>query len=183
MKTYVLAAASALLASCVWAEGVDSIPNFHQVNESLYRGGQPTAEGWNLLARKGVRVVIDLRRADEHSAEAEERAVKAAGMRYLNVPMKGVVAPADEDIAKILEVLGSGEPVFVHCRQGKDRTGTVIACYRITHDRWDRQRALNEAKELGMHRIEVGMKRYIMAFDGVNTRTVTAEAETATATR
>jgi tyrosine-protein phosphatase SIW14 len=140
------------------------IPNFHQVNEFVYRGGQPPAESWQGLAKMGVKTVIDLRREDEHSTAEEAKAVAAAGMKYVNVPMKGVVAPTDAQIAKVLGVLNSQEPVFVHCKKGADRTGTVIACYRIAHDRWQRQQALQEAKSHGMGMVQLGLKRYIMAF-------------------
>ena len=141
-----------------------SIPNFHQVNEHVYRGGQPAPDTWPALAKMGVKTVIDLRREDEHSTAEEAKAVAAAGMKYVNVPMKGVVAPTDVQITKVLALLDSAEPVFVHCHRGVDRTGTVIACYRIAHDGWEPRRALNEAKSLGMGWVQVGLKRYIMAF-------------------
>ena len=72
--------------------------------------------------------------------------------------------PTDAQIAKVLGLLNSQEPVFVHCKKGADRTGTVIACYRISHDRWQRQQALKEAKSHGMGFVQVGLKRYILEF-------------------
>ncbi len=163
---------AALVLSCslpVWPALAETpaipIPNFHQVNEYVYRGGQPPAESWQSLAKMGVKTVIDLRREDEHSTTEEAKAVEAAGMKYVNVPMKGVVAPTNAQIAKVLAVLNSQEPVFVHCKKGADRTGTVIACYRISHDRWQREQALKEAKSHGMGLVQVGLKRYILAFE------------------
>jgi len=141
-----------------------SIANFHQVNERVYRGGQPLPEAWPSLAKLGVKTVIDLRREDEHSTAAEADAVAAAGMKYINVPMKGVVAPTDEQVAKVLAALSSDEPVFIHCKRGADRTGAVIACYRIAHDRWERQRALQEAKSFGMGSLQLGLKHYVMSY-------------------
>src|SRR5438270_2951058 len=81
---------------------VPGIPNFHQVNGHVFRGAQPISQAWQPLAKAGVKIVIDLRRPDEHSTDAEAREVAAAGMKYFNFPMKGVVAPSDEQVSKIL---------------------------------------------------------------------------------
>lgn len=155
-----------------WSAHVEplGIPNFHQVNEHVFRGGQPTDAGWQSLAKLGIKTVVDLRRTDEHSPAEEAKAVAAAGLNYFNVPMKGVVAPTDEQITKVLTLLDSTEPVFVHCHRGADRTGTVIACYRIAHDGWEPRRALNEARSLGMGWVQLGLKRYIMTFQPATRR-------------
>jgi protein tyrosine/serine phosphatase len=156
----------ALLAIPAWGGDLAApgVPNFHQVNEHIYRGAQPTNEGWQSLAKLGVKTVIDLRREDEYSANTEARAVEAAGMRYVNVPMNGILPPEDEDISKVLALLDSGKPTFVHCKQGKDRTGTVIACYRMLYDHWQNNKALKEAESYGMHWFEIGMKHYIQNY-------------------
>jgi len=150
----------------VWAgdSTVKGIPNFHKVNDHIYRGGQPAEEGWKGLADLGIKTVIDLRLVDEHPTKVEAQAVEAAGMRYVNIPMHGVVAPSNEQVSQALALLNSDNAVFVHCRRGADRTGTIIACYRMTHDHWDNQRALREAKSYGMSFLQFGMKHYVMAF-------------------
>src|SRR5437588_842614 len=134
----------------VFASSVPGIKNFDQVDEHVYRGAQPTAEGYQYLAKLGVKNIIDLREADERSA-AEERAVTAAGMRYINVPMTGLTAPTEAEIARILTLLedNSAGPAFVHCKQGVDRTGAVIAAYHIDHSQWDNSRALKDAMSHG----------------------------------
>ena len=143
---------------------VTGVPNFHQTNEHVFRGGQPTPDAWPSLAKLGVKTVIDLRLTDEHSTTEESQAVAGAGMKYVNVPMKGVVAPSNEQITQVLRLLNSDEPVFVHCHRGSDRTGTVIACYRIAHDGWSSKQALSEAKSFGMAWTQMGLKRYIQSF-------------------
>ena len=162
------AIAALLLALCLTGWGatpaVPGVPNFHQVNERIFRSGQPSDGSWKAVADLGIKTVIDLRRPDEHSTETEAKAVAAAGMRYVNVPMKGVVAPAPEQMAKVLALLDSRDKVLVHCHRGADRTGAVIACYRIAHDRWDRKQALEEAKALGMRWTQMGLKKFIMSF-------------------
>jgi len=143
-----------LITFPAWAGSPDTIgvPNFHQVDERVYRGGK---------------LIVDLRTAGEHPIQTEARAVEAAGMTYLNVPMSTLGAPSAEAVFKILALIESDStgPVFVHCKRGSDRTGTVIACYRILHDHWDNRKALQEARSYGMYRFERAMMHYILKFD------------------
>jgi tyrosine-protein phosphatase SIW14 len=181
----------ALIASAgpVWGMTVDTqcLPNFHQVDDHVYRGAQPSAEGWKELAKLGIHVVVDLRpdgELHEHWAGSERHAVEAAGMRYISVPMQGWAKPDSKEIARALAELKSGEGVFVHCRGGIDRTGTVIACYRMTHDHWTNERALEEARAEGMNPLQKAMQQYILDFrpappkpgDGIESAIITGRA-------
>jgi protein tyrosine phosphatase (PTP) superfamily phosphohydrolase (DUF442 family) len=141
------------------------IHNFFQVDQHVYRGAQPTDEGFQYLAKIGVKTVIDLREADGRAKE-EEGQVTAAGMKYVNVPMTGLTPPTEAEINQILGILEDGKtgPVFVHCQRGADRTGAVIASYRIDHDGWDSHRALSEAKSLGMGFFQGPRASYIQSF-------------------
>lgn len=142
------------------------IRNFHQVDDHVYRGAQPSGDGFRYLAGIGVKTVVDLRGTEARS-EAEESLVRAAGMRYVHVPMTGLVAPTDAEIVKILGILEdqSGGAVFVHCKRGADRTGVVIAAYRIDHDHWDNHRALGEAMVDGMSSFQHPRQSYIRDFE------------------
>jgi len=153
---------------------VPGIKNFYQVDEHVYRGAQPTDEGLKYLAKTGIETVIDLREADERS-RAEERVVRAMGMKYINVPMTGLTPPTEAEITRILGILEDKTTgaVFVHCRRGADRTGAVIASYRIDHDHWANARALSEAKACGMSFFEFPRQNYIRAFAP---RTIDAKA-------
>jgi protein tyrosine/serine phosphatase len=150
------------------------IKNFYQVDPNVYRGAQPSEDGFKYLAKIGVKTVIDLRTADRRS-DAEEAMVTAAGMKYVNVPMTGRAAPTDEQIRKVLGILesshpktdqgeGAGGAVFVHCKRGADRTGVVIASYRIDRDGWDNAHALSEAKARGMAFDQFPRMSFIRAF-------------------
>ncbi len=144
---------------------VQGIKNFSQVDNHVYRGAQPTDEGLNYLAKIGVKTVVDLREHDERSL-GEEHVVTASGMHYVNVPMTGLTPPTEAQTSKILALLEdyTTGPVFVHCQRGADRTGVVIAAYRIDHDHWDNARALAEAKSLGMSFFQFPRQRYILRF-------------------
>ena len=152
------------LAVPMWLAAAEpsGVENFHMVSENVYRGAQPTVEGFQTLAKMGINTIVDLRH-EASQAHAEQRIVEALGMRFLSVPMT-MHAPTDQQVSQVLSVLTSGaEKVFVHCQGGRDRTGTVIACYRIKHDGWDCEKALTEAKLDGMRR-DVGMKKYVRKF-------------------
>jgi protein-tyrosine phosphatase len=148
-----------------FAASVPGIKNFDQVDAHVYRGAQPTDEGFQYLAKLGVKTVIDLRETNGRS-EAEDRDVTGAGMKYINVPMTGLTAPTEGEIARILSMLEdtTSGPVFVHCRRGADRTGAVIAAYHIDHDKWDNTRALRDAKAHRMSFFELPRQSFIKDF-------------------
>ena len=165
------AACSAIFLICLVQLGAGAdvpaphVRNFVRVNEHLFRGGEPTVVGLQELGAMGVKIDIDLREASE-GTEAEKRAAKTLGIQYVNIPLNPFAAPSKEQMQRVLSVLLNNDPagIFVHCRRGKDRTGTVIACYRIEHDGWNNQRALTEAKQHGMSFAERGMRSYILHF-------------------
>jgi len=87
-------------------------------------------------------------------------------MHYVNVPMTGLSAPTRADITRILMLLedASSGAVFVHCLRGADRTGAVIAAYRIDHDHWGRYQAWKEAMSLGMSFFQLPRQNFIRKF-------------------
>ncbi|MGH9897926.1 MAG: fused DSP-PTPase phosphatase/NAD kinase-like protein [Pyrinomonadaceae bacterium] len=138
------------------------LPNFHQVNERLYRAAQPRPGGLRLLVRLGINTIVNLRDTDART-RAEEAEAKALGLRYYNVPMPGFSRPTEEQVGRVLALINDplNGKVFVHCNHGADRTGTVIACYRISHDGWASACARREAKRYGMSWLQIGMRDFI----------------------
>lgn len=145
------------------------VRNFAAVNDHVFRGGQPEAEGFRELAKDHVTLVLNLREPGPGS-EAERRLVEQLGMSYRNVPIPRTSAPTRDEIKQVLAILTPDDngKVFVHCLRGKDRTGTVIACYRIQHDGWSPQRAAEEARRMGMSHVELGMHAFILSFRPVD---------------
>jgi len=153
------------LGSVAMAADIQGVHNFHQINDHVYRGAQPSTEGFESLAKMGVKTVIDLRESGSR-ADSEKRVVEKAGMHYINIPFSGYSAPSDKQMAQVLAMFEdpAAGPVFIHCRRGADRTGTVVACYRVLHDHWKNQEALTEAKNDGMSWTERAMQRYVLGY-------------------
>ena len=144
------------------------IRNFDRVNDHIYRSGEPFTVGLQELGALGIKRVIDLREKSTATA-FEQEILEKLGIQYTNIPFAPFSAPSDAQIQSVLKLLNDDpSPVLVHCRRGKDRTGTVIACYRIQHDGWDNRRALAEAKAHGMSSVERGMQGYILHFSPVS---------------
>lgn len=165
MSSKHLSFAVLLFSIPAFAGSAPGIKNFDQVDQHVYRGGQPTTEGFQHLAKLGVKTIIDLREPGERSL-AEQRMVAGAGMTYVNVPMTGLTPPSEAEITKILSILEdvTSGPVFVHCMRGADRTGAVIAAYHINHDHWGNEQALKDAKKHGMSFFQFPRMSYIRGF-------------------
>lgn len=126
------------------------IKNFGQMDDRFFRGARPEEGDYEALAALGVTTIIDL---TDNSRQYEEPAVKAAGLRYINIPMEDKSTPNMDQINQFLKVIddpATGK-FFVHCAGGRHRTGVVGAVYRFTHDKWSLDQALAE-----MDRYEFG---------------------------
>ena len=117
------------------------IPNFSEVTPALYRGGQPSNQGFAALAKMGIDIVVDLR----GSGEPERKEVTRLGMQYVPIPWH-CYQPKDEIFAQFLTLLreNPGKKVFVHCRLGDDRTGMMVAAYRMSEQGWSAEEAMND---------------------------------------
>jgi protein tyrosine phosphatase (PTP) superfamily phosphohydrolase (DUF442 family) len=137
------------------------LPRFQQVSERLYRGGQPREGGISKLRELGINTVINLRGASDRT-RAEEAEVRAVGLNYYNIALPNWGRPQDSRVARIMELLSAPENgrVFVHCRDGVDRTSMIVAIYRLTHDGWSSHQALAEAERSGMRRTQFWMRDY-----------------------
>ncbi len=125
------------------------VPNFGEVTPTLYRGGLLNTTGLKALAKMGINVVVDTHANDV----SEEKTVKNLGMEYVAIPWH-CPWPHDEVFARFLKLLreSKGKKVFVHCRLGDDRTGMMVAAYRMADEGWTADEAMNEMKTFGFTR-------------------------------
>lgn len=125
------------------------VPNFGEVTPNLYRGGLLKGEGIAALKKIGINVIVDTH-ANEKS---EEKDTKKLGMKYVAIPWH-CPWPHDEVFAKFLKVVhdNHGKKIFVHCRLGDDRTGMMVAAYRMAEEGWTAAEAMNEMRSFGFTR-------------------------------
>lgn len=131
-----------------------------KVTDGLYRGGVPDADGVAWLRSIGIRTVINLR---HFHGESEGEIVEAAGLRYEHLPLESTDAPEPAQVARFFEIVNdeAARPVYVHCLHGVDRTGTMIAIYRIEVEGWSNSDALAEMEWFGAHGILHDLRRFI----------------------
>ncbi|MBK9709243.1 MAG: tyrosine-protein phosphatase [Acidobacteria bacterium] len=152
---------SLLLIAGVIAAGRDSaiespagpaggIKNFGQVNDFLYRGGQPEGSDYRELSKMGIKTILDLRADSEPD---EKSMAEKAGLRYLQLPLEPKSYPPADAAAKFLAIVNdkTNWPVFVHCNGGRHRTGVMIAVYRMTNEKWTVEQAYEEMKKFDFY--------------------------------
>lgn len=143
----------------------NKLPNLHQVEgANLLRGGQPSNAGLRELARKGVKTIINLRAADFNKKVIEE--YHSDDLRTIHIPFYPL-NPDDQIMIDFLKIMKDCDhkPAFVHCFHGADRTGAVIAIYRIIVQNWDKDRAIAEMKLKGFHWWHRNLIKYIRELD------------------
>ena len=148
-----------------WAQPVplEGVPNLHKVNDSLYRSAQPTAQGMKNLEKLGIRKVINLRAF--HSDRDE-----LAGTRILNEELSVKTWHIeDEDVVRVLRLVKdpAGGPYLIHCLHGADRTGTMVAMYRMVVQGWRREQAIDELVNggYGFHPLWKNILSYLQEVD------------------
>lgn len=119
-------------AWCRPAQNPAGVPNFGHVTDGLYRGAQPSLTGFSALQHLGVGIVVNFRN-DVRETTIEEREVEALGMKYVGIPWNGKDNPSDAQVVQFLDLVRNNPntKIFVHCQRGADRTGTMVAAYRI----------------------------------------------------
>jgi tyrosine-protein phosphatase SIW14 len=147
-----------------WAQRVPSptLKNWYKVDDDVYRSEQPTRKGFKEIQDKGIKTVINLRYGNSDAA-----LVKGLDLILIEIGMTAWEF-SDNDILRALKAIESApKPVLIHCQYGSDRTGVVVAMYRIVFLNWSKNEALAEMQRggFGFHWIYLNIPAFIKRVD------------------
>jgi protein tyrosine phosphatase (PTP) superfamily phosphohydrolase (DUF442 family) len=138
-------------------------PNLCKVSDTLYRGAQPTQEGFENLKKLGIKTVVNLR--DHHS---DQELLGTTGLRYVPIPIDTWDIQT-QTVVDFLRVASdpNAAPVFVHCQHGADRTGTMVAAYRMVIQNQEQNKAIGEMiyGGFGYHPLWSELPTYLRTLD------------------
>src|SRR6185295_6108454 len=103
------------------------------------------------IKKMGFKAIFNLRLATEQGANIEEEtaAAKAAGITFVHLPLSGT-SPDPAVVDTFLKAISTpgNEPALIHCASG-NRASALWFIKRVIVDKWDTDRALTEANDLG----------------------------------
>jgi protein tyrosine phosphatase (PTP) superfamily phosphohydrolase (DUF442 family) len=144
-----------------WAQPVtlSGVPNLYRISGELYRGDQPSSQGMRNLKQLGLKTILNLR-----SFHSDRDEIGETGLAYEHIYMKAW-HPEEEDAVRFLKIVTDPKrsPVLVHCQHGADRTGTMIAVYRIAVQGWSKAEAIREMTQggFGFHQTWGNLPKWI----------------------
>jgi len=121
-----------------------SLDNAYRVSPDLLRCEQPGPADIPDLRALGVRSIVNLRRWHTDPKELAQ-----AGFNLVVQRMEADSLTVDDLVAALRVIRAAPKPVLVHCWHGSDRTGSVVAAYRIVFQDWSPADALDELRHGG----------------------------------
>lgn len=125
------------------------IHRLYKVANGIYRGSAPSIKDLSFL--KDVLKINKIISLDRDAGSRIHRATQLLGIKHIMLPIEmdsraSLLNFLNNNIQSLLEDDG---PTFIHCAQGKDRTGLAVALYRCRVQGWSATKAIKEAKSHG----------------------------------
>jgi hypothetical protein len=147
-----------------WAVAVagTTVQNLYRIEDGFFRGAQPTADGFKELAGLGVKTVLDL------SGGGDDVLLKGGALKLVHVRMSAF-GLRDDRVLEALRTMAdpANRPLMIHCQHGADRTGALVALYRVVVQGWTKEKAVEEMNRGGYHHNSLwrNLDRYVMRAD------------------
>ncbi|MEJ2528204.1 MAG: tyrosine-protein phosphatase, partial [Sulfurovaceae bacterium] len=124
-----------------WAQPIigSSLDNFYKVSEGVYRSEQPDSEDFDDIISVGIGEVLNLR---EYHSDDDEVKMHEVKLHRIEVDTGEMSEAQLREALKI--IINRKSPILIHCWHGSDRTGAVIASYRVIVEGWSKEKAIDE---------------------------------------
>jgi protein tyrosine phosphatase (PTP) superfamily phosphohydrolase (DUF442 family) len=145
---------------------IPGVENFAKIFEVLWRGAQPTAEGFKNLEKEGLKTVVNFRHGHD-----DLPLLKGTKLKYLRLP-SFAFHPTEEHLVTFLKIIEdpANWPVYIHCAQGRDRTGYNAAAYRMVVQGWGSDETIREMNVFRFNKIWVGNPGFLKRLDPARLR-------------
>lgn len=134
------------------------VPNSCVVSEqTLWRGARPGAEAAAALVELGIKTVVSLELLQDDRKAFEAATISNRDpleIQYFQIrdwePLVLLaLSKVDDHVAHFLAIARTQpKPIFVHCRSGQNRTGIMVAAYKV-FDGADIEETILEMKKYG----------------------------------
>lgn len=130
-----------------------------QVTNWVWRGSQPWSDAdWYLVEKAGAQTVVKLNEL-KTGAQDEGWTKRGLGLGTYPIPDEEAQSELGDEtrwrlshaIDLVCQFQNEISPVFVHCTEGVDRTGIVIAAFRVLVQKWTPKAAYDEWVAMGSH--------------------------------
>ncbi|MCD7973098.1 MAG: dual specificity protein phosphatase family protein [Candidatus Azobacteroides sp.] len=126
------------------------LKNFYRIDEDVYRSGQPSGKAFHALENLGIKEVLNLRSRHNDKDEAKGTGII---LHHIRINAHSI---SEAHLLEAMRIIKNRTgPILIHCWHGSDRTGAVIATYRMVFQLIPAEEAIEEMKEggFGHHRI------------------------------
>ncbi len=129
-----------------WSQKIElqGFSNIYKIDEYVYRSEQPHSNEMGALSHYGIKTVLNLRKTRNDNREAN-----GTTLSLQHVPINTWRMSYDDLVKSMVLLQRAEKPVLVHCLHGSDRTGCIIAAYRIVNNDWTKEEAIKELIEGG----------------------------------
>lgn len=130
-----------------------------RVTEKLFRGPRPS-DLRELIDRQFQQVIVTQSGDEDFLTDSlyehQLRTKKADPSIYPQIDVayircSNIFPPDAERVTRFLDTLSNGKRTYLHCHSGVDRTGFLVATYRMVEQKWPYHEAYKEWVESGRH--------------------------------
>ncbi|MDR1762112.1 MAG: dual specificity protein phosphatase family protein [Bacteroidales bacterium] len=147
----------------LWGEAISThyAYNVYKIDTGVYRCAQPDSVAFTELAAMGITEIVNLRSFNT------DKKYPQAGIVFYHVNMQAEYCNYKKIVQVLQLIKNRNGSIAIHCKHGADRTGLIIALYRIAFQGWTKEDAIDELKNGGynFHAIYGNIPRYIMKID------------------